>query len=143
MGAPSTAYINEFGKDIMQKMIDGVKSLGRKVIDAILGLFPSWMRKGIEQGGKITLNILGNVKDKVKSVLGLDDFIWRPGKSPISINPADTLVGFKGTPPGLGGGSSSILQENHFYGFTMDDLKRDLDDRDRRLVDEIRRLVKT
>jgi len=72
-----------------------------------------------------------------------DDFIWRPGQGAVSINPNDTLVGFKGTPPGLGGGSSSILQENHFYGFTMDDLKRDLDDRDRRLVDEIRRLVKT
>jgi len=37
---------------------------------------------------------------------------------------------------------TSIVQENHFHGFTMDDLKRELDNRDRRLVDDIRRLVK-
>jgi len=44
-----------------------------------------------------------------------------------------------------GGGSNAsanITQENNFYGFTMDDLKRELDNRDRRLVDDIRRLVK-
>ena len=37
---------------------------------------------------------------------------------------------------------AAITQENNFYGFTMDDLRRELDDRDRRLVDDIRRLVK-
>ena len=39
-------------------------------------------------------------------------------------------------------GEANITQENNFYGFTMDDLKRELDNRDRRLVDDIRRLVK-
>ncbi len=39
-------------------------------------------------------------------------------------------------------GETSITQENHFHGFTMDDLKRELDNRDRRIVDDIRRLVK-
>jgi len=39
-------------------------------------------------------------------------------------------------------GEATINQENHFHGFTMDDLKRELDNRDRRLVDDIRRLVK-
>ena len=42
---------------------------------------------------------------------------------------------------GVGEGAV-ISQENHFHGFTMDDLKRELDNRDRRLVDDIRRLVK-
>ena len=40
------------------------------------------------------------------------------------------------------GSNANITQENHFHGFTMDDLKRELDNRDRRLVDDIRRLVK-
>ncbi len=133
------------GVDLMQKMIDGIKSMGRKVIDAILGLFPEWMRKGIEASGKIVINIIKNVTEKIKKAVGggrKDDFIWRPGQAPISINPNDTLVGFKGASPGFGGGTI-ITQENNFHGFTMDDLKRELDDRDRRLVDDVRRLVKT
>ena len=39
-------------------------------------------------------------------------------------------------------GEISVTQENNFYGFTIDDLRRELDDRDRRIVDDIRRLVK-
>ena len=39
-------------------------------------------------------------------------------------------------------GEANITQENNFYGFTTDDLRRELDDRDRRLVDDIRRIVK-
>lgn len=71
-----------------------------------------------------------------------DDFIWKPGQTPVSINPNDTLVGFKGAPPNLGGGGGSLIQNNNFYGFTMDDLKRELDNRDRRVVDDLRRLIK-
>ena len=41
-----------------------------------------------------------------------------------------------------GSGAGNIIQENHFYGFTMDELNRELDDRDRRLVTDVRRLVK-
>ena len=133
------------GKDLMQKMIDGIKSLGRKVINAILNLFPSWMRKGIEASGKITINIIKSVTEKLKKVVSRrrNDFIWRPGQAPIDINPKDTLIGFKGSPPNLGGGGGGgIVQENHFHGFTMDELNRELDNRDRRLVDDIRRLVK-
>ncbi len=133
------------GKNLIQGIINGIKSIGRRLINAILNLFPSWMRRGIEAAGRITINIVKSITEKVKSVFSggrKNDFIWRPGQSPISINPNDTLVGFKGAPPGLEGGGGSIVQENHFHGFTMDDLRRELDDRDRRLVDDVRRLVK-
>ncbi len=70
-----------------------------------------------------------------------DDFIWRPGQGPISINPNDTLVGFKGAAPDLGGGGGANIT-NNFNGFTLAELDRALDDRDRRMVDDIRRLVK-
>ena len=133
------------GKRLVQGMIDGIKSVGRKVINAILNLFPSWMRSGIESAGRITINIVKSVTEKIKKVFSgsrYNDFIWRPGQGPISINPNDTVVGFKGNAPNLGGGEGNITQENHFHGFTMDDLKRELDNRDRRLVDDVRRLVK-
>ncbi len=72
-----------------------------------------------------------------------NDFIWRPGQSPISVNPNDTLVGFKGDSPNLGeGNGASIVQENNYYGFSTDDLRRELDNRDRRIVDDIRRIVR-
>ncbi|KKL07367.1 hypothetical protein LCGC14_2586720, partial [marine sediment metagenome] len=133
----------DVGKDIIQKMADGIKSMGRKVIDSILGLFPSWMRSGIESSGKIMINIVKNVTEKIKKAVSggrKNDFIQRSGQAPISINPRDTLVGFKGSPPNLGG-VPNITQENNYYGFTMEDLKRELDDRDRRLVDDLKRMV--
>lgn len=144
MFASIVAEMFNIGKSLIQKMIDGIISLGRKVIDAILSLFPAWMRSGIESTGTIVINIVKSVTEQIRRVFSgsrKDDFIWRPGQAPVSINPNDTLVGFKGAPPGLGGGST-FNQENNFYGFTMDDLRRELDNRDRRLVDDVRRLVK-
>lgn len=70
-----------------------------------------------------------------------NDFIWRPGQGAAAISPNDTLVGFKGSPPDLGGGSGGNVT-NNFYGFTRDDLQRELDERDRKLVNDIGRLVK-
>lgn len=70
-----------------------------------------------------------------------NDFIWRAGQGAQSINPNDTLVGFKGAAPNLGGGGGSTIV-NNFNGFTMEELNRTLDDRDRRLVDELGRLVR-
>jgi len=67
----------------------------------------------------------------------------------IVTRPTLAMIGESGpeavVPLGGGGGlgaGGNITQENHFHGFTMDDLKRELDNRDRRLVDDIRRLVK-
>lgn len=44
-----------------------------------------------------------------------DDFIMRPGQAPIAINPNDTIVGFKGNAPNLGGGMNITIQ-NTFMG---------------------------
>lgn len=125
---------------------DKLAGLGLKIMGAIV--------KGIVGGA---LNIGTGIANKITGALGVegqttfnantqkferkDDFIWRPGQAPISINPNDSLIGFKGAAPNLGGGAN-IVQENHFNGFTLEDLGRALDDRDRKLVDEIRRQTK-
>jgi hypothetical protein len=88
----------------------------------------------LDMGGQAVNSLTGGIK----SFLGMDDFIWRPGQAPISINPNDTLVGTKG---GMGGGQVTVV--NNFYGFTQSDLDRALDDSNRRTVDAIRGLVKS
>ena len=136
----------DWGVDFIKNMANGIRSMASKFKDALLSIFPSWARNAIWGGGKMVVKVISGAVSKVKSAVTggrFNDFIWRPGQAPIDINPNDTLVGFKGAAPDLGGGGGGITQENHFHGFTMDDLKRDLDDRDRRLVDEVRRLVKT
>lgn len=70
----------------------------------------------------------------------LNDFIWRPGSNPVSINQKDTLVGLKGKNTGMGG--VNITATYNLYGFSNDDLKRELDTHDRRLVNDIRRLTR-
>ena len=156
-------HINEIGiiggkigwaliKGIGGAITAGVISVWDGILEAVSG----WMDKFVEflKGnifGKLLLlwanfQEAGRFGQHIEKFFGYggekDDFIWRPGQSPVSINPNDTVVGYKGAAPGLGGGEGDIIQENNFYGFTMDDLKRELDDRDRRLVDDVRRIVK-
>ena len=70
---------------------------------------------------------------------GKNDFIWRSGQGATSISPHDTVVGFKGDAPNFGGNGGGANITNNFYGFTKEDLSRELDDRDRRIVDKMER----
>lgn len=137
------AGLLDWGGKMIQGLADGIAGMANAVKNAILGLFPQWARDMIWNAGKFAIDIFQNVVSAVTGGGGakkVNDFIWRPGESPVSVSPDDTLVGFKGS-PGLGG-ETTVHQENNFYGFTMDDLRRELDNRDRRLVDDIRRMVK-
>ncbi len=118
---------------IANAITDVRKALG-KLRDSKLGKFI------IERQKEGTKGIIeSNIFNPFKGTL--NDFIMRPGMSPQRINPQDTVVGFKGGAPGGVGGSTVI--NNIFNGFTMDDLRRELDSRDRRLVDDLRRLSRT
>ena len=84
----------------------------------------------------------GGVLGKVGSFLAgglnsnkVEDFILQPGGRLIETDPRDTIVGYKGD--GGPGGGANIT--NIFNGFTMEELKRELDDRDRRMVSAIER----
>jgi len=83
---------------------DYIKGLATLIGDAILGVLPSWA---------------GGTKE--------DDFISRPGQSPVSFSPDDTIIGVKDTSSLGGGGGGNTY---NFYGVTSDEMisfiKRDL-----------------
>jgi hypothetical protein len=70
-----------------------------------------------------------------------NDFIIRPGQAPMSIDPNDTVVGFKGNPPNLSGNGGGANITNIFNGFTMDELSRRIEEASSKNVDDIKRLV--
>lgn len=85
----------DFGVQIVTNIIDGIKSVGKKIFDTLMSFIPKGLKNMF--GG------FGNVGDKK-----VDDFILSGGKV-IQTNPQDTLVGFKGNAPSLGGDNSAII----------------------------------
>jgi hypothetical protein len=74
------------------------------IMNAIIGTIENVMNFfGVKTNNKRVSLLGGSMKHK-------NDFIWRPGQGATSINPNDTLVGFKGAPPNLGGGSNGSSQ---------------------------------
>lgn len=134
----------DWGISMIQGLANGIASMGNVIKNAILGIFPQWARDMIWNAGKFVIDIFQNVVNAVTGGGGkkVGDFVWRPGESPVSVSPDDTLVGFKGNSP-FGGGETIIHQENNYYGFTIDELKREIDNNNRNLVNDIQRLVKT
>ncbi len=54
----------------------------------------------------------GNDTGGAASNPALNDFIMRPGQAPVSFSPDDTVVGFKGSAPNMGGGGITINISN-------------------------------
>jgi len=162
LGGIVKVFIGTFTLDF-DKMWEGVKQIFSGAIGVISNAFDVWYNsiKAIVTG---ILGLFSDLWDKIESItpdfikngLGkvsgafkavgnffggsFNDFVYRPGEKPIGIHPNDTLVGFKGDSP-FGGGSTQVVVNNTFQGFNTDDLQRMLDDRDRRIVDEVRRLT--
>ena len=115
-------------KYITTKAFDWLKAKWEKAKDYVKDIFSFGSSDGGSSG--------------TSTKRGKRDFIWRAGQGATSISPNDTVVGFEGDAPDFGGGGGSTSVVNNFYGFTQDELIRELDDRDRRMVDDVRRLVK-
>ena len=149
----------EWGVSIVDNLVAGITKVKNKVVDAILSLFPEWAQDSIKAFGSFVVTQInkvvggGSSKDTIDTVPGSevfnvptpyshgDDFIWRSGSGMATINPNDTVVGYKGASPfSDNGGETNIT--NNFYGFTKEDLNRELDDRDSKIVNELQRLVK-
>lgn len=122
--------IVDWFKGLGDRLMPVISALATEIKDAMLKIIPDWMidlfTGNFSIGGQ-------SAPDSSKSV---NDFIWRPGQGAVDINPNDTLVGFKGAPPNLSGSGGSNIT-NNFYGFTMEDLNRELDERDRNIVSQM------
>jgi len=136
----------EWGGDMLKGLVDKIKSWATKVKDAILGLFPQWARDAIWKFGQFTIKIFkfftgGDDEDNGGGGGGsANDFVWRPGTKPMRFSSADTLVGFKGGRNPFGG-SVNVTNYNDIKVVDARELQRILDERDRRMVDQIRRLI--
>jgi len=118
----------DFGVDFIKEMIEGIKSVAKLLMDALISTLPKWAQKAFGGGGG------GGSGGHV------DDFIWRPGSGPVSINPNDTIVGAKG---GLGGiGTTVNLSVN--YNVNVSDkaeFERMMDNNNKSLVDDVKRMI--
>jgi len=127
--------IIDWFKKLPGKIWDIVKNIGKMIADGFVNMLPDWIIKILKKG----INFVAKIFDRGGSSQSEDDFIWRPGQGAVGINPNDTLVGFKGAAPNLGGGSGGANVTNNFYGFTNEDLIKELDDRDRKMVSQMER----
>jgi hypothetical protein len=133
------------GKEMFQGMVNGIKSMAGAVKSAILGLFPRWARNLIWKAGKFIVSVFSSGDGDSGGSSGgnstrrFNDMIWRPGQSPVAISPQDTLVATKGG-PASGGGSPTFNTTNNINVIDKSALERMLDERDRKLMDNLRRL---
>lgn len=73
-----------------------------------------------------------------------NDFIWRSGEGAMMINPKDTVIGYKGESPLTGGGGGNV-NISPTYNISVSDgmeMVRLIEENNKSLVDELRRLVK-
>lgn len=115
--------------------------------DAIWSSF-KWLWDKLKAGFEAIKGWLGfGGDDDNSSSTGMrskNDFIWRPGQGATAINPNDTIVGFKGAPPDLGGGKGITFAP--VYNVTVAD-RREFEmlikDNNVRQVEDLRRLIQT
>jgi len=77
---------------------------------------------------------------KTGETSSVDDFIWRPGSGPVSINPNDTLIGSKG---GMAGGGATINQTINVTASNREEIERLIRENNRTLVSDIQRYAST
>lgn len=112
--------VKDFVLSVLYSFIGGISSL----IDKLARLFKLRERDGGGGGG-------GG---------GVDDFIWRPGSAPVSVNPNDTIVGAKS---GLGGVGTTV-NLSVSYNINVSDkteFERMMDDNNKNLVDDVKRMI--
>jgi len=122
----------QLGIDIIKKIVEGIKSVGSLIWQAIMDAFGKlgkWLFGGGTKGTAETGKTAG-------------DFIWRPGSAPIAFSPTDTIVGTK-TGAGVGGFGGIVINQTLNIGVSnAEEMQRMIADNNSRLVDDIRRITK-
>jgi len=128
LGVLTTLGIGVFR--VFKGVLDIIIEIGNKIASSKIGKFVSGVAGGI-----------GSLFGGGRSGGAFGDFIIRPGQAPIAFSPNDTVVGFRGG--GVGGGSVQVSQTNNIQVVDKAELERIMDDSQKRLVDEVRRLTST
>lgn len=142
-------FMWDAGVELVTNLAKGITSVAGMIKDAILGLFPKWARDMIWNTGKMIIKIFtsgggGDNGDGGSNEKKKDDFIWRPGSGAVSINPNDTIVGFKGdAPASFSGGKGDVVinQTINISGGMSTDIQRMFAENNKKLVDDIKRLT--
>ena len=144
----SLPNFKQWGIDLVNNIIDGIKSIGSKIIDTIFNLFPAWARDSIRRVGTAAISTIKPTTEKISRIFTgegskpLEDFLIRPGMNPISFSPADTIIGTK-TPGAIGKGQTTIYI-NPTYSVNVSDryeFERLLKDNNTKMVEDVRRLI--
>ena len=136
----------------------GIKTFFSDTFSAIGGFFKTWFLDKPKEwlnslwdyvsnifnkiASKISNSVIGKaftfVGSTVQKLLGSREGGGMiPQTGPYLLHQGEEVI-----PKGKVGSGGQTNITNNFNGFTMDDLRRELDNRDRRLVDDMRRLVK-
>lgn len=89
-------------KDALTKGLEVLSGLGKIIIDAI--------KKALGGIGSFFGDIGSNVRETASSFNPFNDFIQRPGMSPVGFSPQDTIIGVKDT--GTLGGNTTVNINN-------------------------------
>lgn len=137
-----------FVDEQVKAMINLALTLAKTVANVVVNIFKviiNLIGEAVSLAGNLISKVSQGVTGFVKNMNPLtrsqtvNDFIMRPGQAPISMNPNDTLVGFKGPAPNLGGGVT-VNQTINLQGGTPDFIQRAIDDANKKLVDDIMRM---
>lgn len=130
------------GVDFVEYMIQGVTEKGSAFINKIKDLAKSaWnsVKSVFGVGGGSS----SSSSSKSSSPKKFNDMVWRPGSAPVSVSPQDTLVAFKKNMPGSGGANVSLNPTYNIYVNDSAMIKRVLEDNNRKLFEDVRRMVNT
>jgi len=137
----------------MTPTLDSLAASLSTIADALTAIFNGWNKVktsfsnasdfGGRVGDTLKTSAYGSlpsnaqyIRDAEKKGLpGFNDFLMRPGQSPIGINPNDTVVGFKGNSPF--GQGVSITQNITITGSMVSEIKKIIDETNTTLINKL------
>jgi len=131
------------GLALLNGMVNIIMTLGKVVADALWSILPNWFKRLLTEGASFVKSLFSAAGgEKGGEPKKFNDFIMRPGQAPISFSPQDTVIGAKDLGGISGGNGITINQTTNISALTMNEIQRMIDDSNRKLVDDVRRLVR-
>lgn len=127
------------GENIIDGIVNGIKSAPGAIMDAIQGIAPDWVVDVLSDAG----SAISSGMDMAGSVMNVNDFVMTPNGDVLSYSPSDYIFGTK-NPENLAGGGGGGQQniEVNFQEPRIDsevDMRELMDEVERRLESDMRR----